>query len=141
MRALTLASGLLAAVLSLCAAPPAANAADPVSVQLDWVVRGDHAPFFVAKAKGYFSGAGIDVTAIRRGTGTPDALRLVGNGSAEFGFGDLPTLLVGRSKGVPVIAIAAVNQRSPLAVISLSKSHPLKTPADLRARPVGSRVI
>src|SRR5277367_5487103 len=88
----------------------AAWAADDVSVQLDYVVRGDHAMFFVAKENGYFAASGVNVTAIRKGTGTPDALRLVGNGNAEFGFGDLPTLQVSRSQGLPVVAIVAVNQ-------------------------------
>ena len=88
---------------------------DNVSVQLDYVVRGDHAMFFVAKEKGYFAKQGIDVTAIRRGTGSPNAMRLVGNGNAEFGFGDLPTLAVARSQDVPVVALVAVNQHSPLA--------------------------
>lgn len=114
-----------------------AAAADKVTVQLDWVVRGDHAMFFVADAKGYFRQNGIEVQAIRRGTGTPDALRMVGNGGADFGFGDLPTLLVARSHGVPVVAIVAVNQHSPLAMLSLAKTHPLKSPQDLKGLNVG----
>ena len=73
-----------------------AHAQDKVSVQLDWVVRGNHAMFFVAKEKGYFAKQAIDITAIRRGTGSPNAMRLVGNGDADFGFGDLPTLALAR---------------------------------------------
>ncbi len=126
-----------AALTAALAAPPPAAAADSVSVQLDWVVRGNHAMFFVAQAKGYFAKNGIEVTAIRKGTGSPDAMRLVGNGSAEFGFGDLPTLLVARSQGVPVVALAAINQRSPLSMIALAKSHPLKAPQDLKGLNIG----
>src|SRR5579872_1932762 len=108
--------GKIVAAFGLAAALACpAVAADKVDVQLDWVVRGNHAMFFVARDKGYFAENGIDVTAIRKGTGTPDALRLVGNGNAEFGFGDLPTLAVSHAGGVPAVALAAVNQRSPLA--------------------------
>lgn len=114
-----------------------ARAADSVSVQLDWVVRGNHAMFFVAKARGYFAQNGIEVTAIRKGTGSGDALRLVANGNAEFGFADLPTLVVGRAQGLPVLALAAVNQKSPLAMISLMKSKPLRAVSDLRGLNVG----
>lgn len=124
--------GLAAAVL---AAP--ALAADQVSVQLDWVVRGNHAMFFVAREKGYFAQNGIEVTEIRKGTGSPDAMRLVANGNAEFGFGDLPTLAVARSQNVPVVALAAVNQRSPLGMIALAKSHQLKAPADIKGLNIG----
>lgn len=128
---------LFATITTSIVAPPAARAEDEVSVQLDWVVRGNHAMFFVAKKKGYFQENGINVTAIRKGTGTPDALRLVANGNAEFGFGDLPTLAVSRSQDLPIVAIAAVNQHSPLAMISLAKHKQLTEPADLKGLNIG----
>src|ERR1700732_1882272 len=91
--------GCLIAAAVLAAAP--AQAADQVSVQLDWVVRGNHAMFFVARDKGYFEKNRIAISPIRKGTGSVDALRLVANGNADFGFGDLPTLLVARSQNIP----------------------------------------
>jgi NitT/TauT family transport system substrate-binding protein len=131
MRPATLA--LLAAV-SLSAT---AHAADKVTVQLDYVVRGNHAMFFVAKEKGHFDKQGIDVTAIQKGTGSVNALRLIGNGNAEFGFGDLPTLAVARSQGVPAVAVVAVNQHSPLGMLALAKSHKLTKPQDLKGLNIG----
>jgi NitT/TauT family transport system substrate-binding protein len=115
----------------------AALAADKVTVQLDYVVRGNHAMFFVAKKKGYFDKQNIDVTAIQRGTGSPNAMRIVGNGTAEFGFGDLPTLAVARSQNVPVVAISAVNQHSPLGMLALASTHKLTKPSDLKGLNVG----
>jgi len=126
----------LAAAFAACLAT-AAPAADKVGVQLDYVVRGNHAMFFVAKEKGYFDKQSIEITAIRRGTGSPDAMRLVGNGNAEFGFGDLPTLAVARSQNVPVVALAAVNQHSPLAMLALASKHRLAKPQDLKGLNVG----
>jgi NitT/TauT family transport system substrate-binding protein len=128
---------LAAATFMLLAATAAAKAADQVSVQLDWVVRGNHAMFFVARDKGYFEDNGIEVTAIRKGTGSVDALRLVGAGNAEFGFGDLPTLAIARSQAVPVVALAAVNQRSPMGMIALAKTKTLAKPEDLKGLDVG----
>jgi NitT/TauT family transport system substrate-binding protein len=129
------ATALLALAGALVAAP--ADAADQVTVQLDYVVRGNHAMFFVGKEKGYFSQNAIDVTAIQKGTGSPNAMRLVGNGNAEFGFGDLPTLAVARSQDVPVVALAAVNQNSPLAMLALASKHKLTKPADLKGLNIG----
>lgn len=134
---LSLVGSTLGGIVSTLALSRPAMAADDVKVQLDWVVRGDHAMFFVAKEKGYFAANGINVTEIRKGTGTPDALRLVANGNADFGFGDLPTLAVTRSQGLPVTAIVAVNQRSPLAMIALAKHKTLNTPADLKGLNIG----
>ncbi|TKI07821.1 ABC transporter substrate-binding protein [Martelella alba] len=114
-----------------------ARAADDVAIQLDWVVRGDHAPFFVARDKGFFTQNGIHITAIRKGSGTTDALRLVANGNADFGFGDLPTLITSRAQGVDDKALIAVNQKTPLAMISLKAKHPLTKPADLKGLNIG----
>jgi NitT/TauT family transport system substrate-binding protein len=126
----------IAAALTMLAGT-AALAADKVSVQLDYVVRGNHAMFFVAKKKGYFEKQGIEVTAIQRGTGSPNAIRLVGNGNADFGFGDLPTLVVARSQDVPVVALVAVNQHSPLGMLALASKHKLTKPQDLKGLNIG----
>ncbi len=114
-----------------------ARATESVTVQLDWVVRGDHAMFFVARDKGYFAREGIEINAIRRGTGSSDALRMVGGGGAQFGFADLPTLMIARAQGVPALALVAVNQKSPLAVISIAAKHRLERPADLKGLNIG----
>ena len=127
----------IAATVATWAGTGAAQAADDVSVQLDWLVRGNHAMFFVARDKGYFSQAGINVTAIRKGTGSTDALKLVANGNADFGFSDLPTLQVGRSQKLPVVALVAVNQESPLAMISIKAKHPMSKPADMKGMNIG----
>jgi NitT/TauT family transport system substrate-binding protein len=124
-------------IVAAIALATSAQAADKVSVQLDYVVRGNHAMFFVAKEKGYFEKQGIDVTAIQKGTGSPNAMRLVGNGNAEFGFGDLPTLAVARSQDVPVVALVAVNQHSPLGMLALASKHKLAKPQDLKGLNLG----
>jgi NitT/TauT family transport system substrate-binding protein len=134
----------LALGVVLLAAP--AHAADQVSVQLDYVVRGNHGMFFVAREKGYFAKNGIEITAIRRGAGSANTMRLIGNGNAEFGFGDLPTLAIARSQGVPVVALAAVNQKSPMAMIALASKFKLTKPQDLKGlnfavQPTGSTYI
>src|SRR4051794_41013839 len=128
---------LKAAVVVAACLSVEAQAADKVGVQLDYVVRGNHAMFFVAKEKGYFAQNNIDVTAIQKGTGSPNAMRLVGNGNAEFGFGDLPTLAVARSQDVPGVAIAAVNQNNPPAMLALASKHKLSKPQDLKGLNVG----
>jgi NitT/TauT family transport system substrate-binding protein len=128
---------LLTLMLPLFMRPLTAEAADTVTVQLDWVVRGDHAPFFVARDKGYFRDNGIEISAIQKGTGSVNALRQVGAGAAQFGFADLPTLLVARGQGVPAVALVAVNQDSPLALISLKKSHTLDSVDDLKPLNIG----
>jgi NitT/TauT family transport system substrate-binding protein len=114
-----------------------AHAADRVTVQLDWLIRGSHAMVFVANQKVYFKEQGIEIAAVRTGTSSSDALGLVGTGRADFGFADLPTLVVSREQGVPAIALVAVNQKSPLAMIALAKRRILKSPKDLQGLNIG----
>lgn len=137
LRISGLTAAVFATVIALVLAASPVYAKDNVTVQLDWIVRGDHAMFFVAKKEGYFAKNDINVTEIRKGSGSMNALRQVGNGNADFGFGDMPTLAVAHSQGVPVVAIAAVNQESPMAMITLKKKHVLKSPQDLKGLNVG----
>lgn len=113
------------------------DALDTVTVQLDYLVRGNHGMFFVAKEKGYFKEQGIRIEDIRRGNGSPNTLRLVGTGGAEFGFADLPSLVIARAQTVPVKALVAVNQKSPLALCSLSEHVKLKSVSDLEGLTMG----
>jgi NitT/TauT family transport system substrate-binding protein len=110
---------------------------DRVTIQLDYQPRGNHSVFYVADKLGYFAEQGIVVDKILPGKSSGDTLRLVGTGQANFGMADLPTLVVSRSQNVPVKAIAAVNQKSPLGMCTLAKKHPLSNPNDLKGLSVG----
>ena len=96
---------VLAVALTLIAGP--ATAADSVKVRLDWVLRGNHAMFHVAKEKGYFKQNGIDVTKIDPGNGSQRTMKFVGGGQYPFGYGDLPTLAAAKSQGVPVTSLTS----------------------------------
>ncbi len=114
-----------------------ARAADAITIQLDFTyIRGDYAPFYVARDKGIFKDENIDVTDIRLGRGSADTSQRIGKGTSEFGFADLPTALAVRSQGVPVKAIFATNVVSPLAMLSLAAKAPLKNPKDLEGQSI-----
>jgi NitT/TauT family transport system substrate-binding protein len=61
----------------------------------------------------------------------------VATGSAEFGFADFPTLAVSREQGIPAVALVAVNQKSPLAMIALARRKTLESPKDLQGLTIG----
>ena len=64
MRKMTMVAAGLACGLSL----PAAHAADKVTIQLKWVAQAQFAGYFVAKEKGFYKDAGLDVMPSRRGS-------------------------------------------------------------------------
>jgi len=123
------------ALLAACWAGNA-TANDKVTVQLDYLPRGNHGIFYVGKSAGFFAKDGIDIVAINKGTGSVNTIRQIGTGSGDFGFADLPTLVIARSQKTPVVSIAAVNQKSPMAIITLKKTE-LRTPKDLEGKSIG----
>lgn len=105
---------------------------DHVTIQLDYQVRGLHAPLFVGDVEGYFAEEGIVIDDILTGTSSGDTLRLVAQGQGDFGVADLPTLVTAQSQEVDVTAIVATQQYSPLGMCAKASRFDLQTPDDLR---------
>jgi NitT/TauT family transport system substrate-binding protein len=77
----------------------------PVTIRLDFIIGGNHAPWFVAWEKGFYASRGLNVT-IQPGTGSADTIRAVASGAADVGFANVSTAVVGRSRGTPIVAVA-----------------------------------
>ena len=101
-----------------------------VTLTLPWLAAGYNAPFYAALDQGFFKAQGLNV-AISEGTGSGVAIRAVAAGTFDFGEADLPTALVAMSKGVDVVSIAAIDQNTALAAITLQSKHKLSSPTDL----------
>jgi NitT/TauT family transport system substrate-binding protein len=76
-----------------------------IVIQLDFIIGGKHAPWFVARDKGFYAKRGLTVE-ILAGKGSADAVRAIGAGLADVGFADLATAIVARSRGIPIQAVA-----------------------------------
>jgi NitT/TauT family transport system substrate-binding protein len=77
----------------------------PITIRLDFIVGGNHAPWFVAWEKGFYSKRGLNVT-IQPGTGSADTIRTIAAGGADVGFANVSTAIVGRSRGTPIVSVA-----------------------------------
>ena len=104
-------AGLLAA---LSTTP--AQAADDVTLRLDWVLGGYHAVWHYAKAKGVFAKNGININ-LREGRGSMTTSQTVGNQSDEFGTADGGAMMVLRSKGLKTKMVAGYLRTGPSALI------------------------
>ena len=76
-----------------------------VTIRLDFIVGGKHIPWFVAQEKGFYAKRGLDAT-IQAGAGSADTVRNIAAGGADFGFADMSTTIVARSRGTPVQTVA-----------------------------------
>ena len=77
----------------------------PAIIRLDFIIGGKHAPWFVALEKGFYAKRGLNVTILASG-GSADTVRTIGAGGADFGFADIGTMIVAKSRGTPVQAAA-----------------------------------
>jgi NitT/TauT family transport system substrate-binding protein len=130
-------SAIAAGALALPATARRARAAGPVkqvSLLLDWIYQGPNAGFVVAREKGYYRDAGLDVQ-ITAGKGSASTAQLMASKVAQFGFVDGFVLGSGVSKGMPLKSVASLYRRNPCAVMTLEESG-IKAPKDLEGKSI-----
>src|SRR5258708_38767331 len=113
----------------------AAQTPRKVTLTLSWVAEGASAYPYVAKSKGYWSEAGLDVDIVR-GYGSVAATQAVGAGRFDFGLSASPTPILLAAKGLPVIQIACCGYDSTMGINVLADS-PIRVPKDLEGRRLG----
>ena len=73
----------------------------PANIRMDFIIGGKHAPWYVAQEKGFYAKRGLAAT-IQAGSGSADTVRTIAAGGADFGFADISTAIVARSRGTGV---------------------------------------
>ncbi|MBN8749228.1 Riboflavin-binding protein RibY [Xylophilus ampelinus] len=115
---------ILAAVatsMALLAGTPA-SAAEKVSLRLKWLAQAQFAGFYVAKAKGFYDQAGLDLT-INPGGPNLNVETLVAAGNDTFGLaGGTETVLLAREKGLPLVCIGVTVQTTPFTYVTYKDS-------------------
>jgi NitT/TauT family transport system substrate-binding protein len=101
---------------------------------LNWYVYSEHAPFFLGLERGYFSDEGIDLQ-IQEGRGSVPTVQAIANGTADFGYADVASVIKAAAQGAPVITTGVLLQKSPMAVIGLTERN-IHSPADMRGKTV-----
>jgi NitT/TauT family transport system substrate-binding protein len=113
----------------------AARSADNVTVQLKWVAQAQFAGYFVAKEKGFYKDAGLDVT-IKPGGPDVAPPQVIAGGGADVVVDWMPSALASREKGVPLVNVSQTFKRSGLELTCRAETG-IKKPADLKGKTVG----
>ncbi|HJT57290.1 MAG TPA: ABC transporter substrate-binding protein, partial [Ktedonobacteraceae bacterium] len=92
-----------------------AKALQNVSIGLGYIPDIQFAPFYVAKTKGYYSAAGLNVT-LNHGI-VNNLLGDLALGHDTFAFASGDELLVARSKNLPLIDVSTIFQKYPVSLI------------------------
>ncbi|MCS6779689.1 MAG: ABC transporter substrate-binding protein [Geminicoccaceae bacterium] len=128
---------LLALSFLLGAAFPAA-AAERLTVLLDWFVNPDHGPLVIAREKGFFREAGLEVELVAPADPN-DPPKLVAAGKADIAIGYQPQLHLQVHEGLPLVRIGTL-VATPLNSLVFLEGGPVRAVADLRGRKVGYSV-
>ena len=112
-----------------------AYAADKITIQLKWVTQAQFAGYYVAKAKGLYKDADLDVTI---NAGGPDVAppQVIAGGGADVVIDWMPSALASREKGVPLVNISQTFKKSGLE-LTCRKETGIKTPADFAGKTIG----
>ncbi len=138
-------TGIAAATLLLGACAPGSTSddsaggggggGDKVTLTLNWVPYGEHAPFYFGKQEGFYADEGIDLE-IKPGNGSATVVKQVAQDQTTFGWADTPPLLSGVASGMPVKSVGVFLQKGPSSIESLSDQKITK-PQDLKGKTVG----
>jgi len=126
---------LMFALCGFASATGSARAADRLTLQLKWVAQAQFAGYYVAQAKGYYKAAGLDVT-IKPGGPDINPSQVMAGGGADVDIDWMPSALAAREKGVPLVNIAQVYQKSGLE-LTCRKDSGVKSPADFKGKTLG----
>jgi NitT/TauT family transport system substrate-binding protein len=112
-----------------------AQAQDKVTIQLKWVAQAQFAGYFVAKEKGFYKDAGLDVT-IKAGGPDVAPPQVIAGGGADVVVDWMPSALASREKGVPLVNISQTYKKSGLMLTCRAETG-IKKPADLKSKTLG----
>jgi putative hydroxymethylpyrimidine transport system substrate-binding protein len=115
-----------------------AQAADKMTLILDWFINPDHGPIIIAQEKGYFKDQGLEVEVIAPAD-PADPPKLVAAGKADLAVSYQPQLHLQIHEGLPLIRVGTL-VATPLNCLLVMADGPIKTIADLKGKKVGFSV-
>jgi NitT/TauT family transport system substrate-binding protein len=127
-----LASAFCIAMLGV--AGPASAQDNKLKVMVDWSPHGMHAGLHLAKQKGWYQEAGLDVEVLD-GKGSTSTIQQVAAGQVEVGFAQLAAMAVARANGLALTSIACFVRAGDNGVM-VPKGSGYKTMKDLEGKRV-----
>ena len=99
------------------------------------MTQAQFAGYYVAKEKGFYDEAGLDVT-IKAGGPDINPSQVIAGGGADVVLDWMPSALATREKGVPLVNIAQLFQKSGM-MLTCRKETGIAKPADFKGKTLG----
>ncbi|MEQ8653728.1 MAG: ABC transporter substrate-binding protein [Kiloniellales bacterium] len=129
---------LAAGLLTMTMGSAAGQAADKMTLILDWFINPDHGPIIIAQEKGYFAEQGLEVEIIPPADPN-DPPKLAAAGKADLAVSYQPSLQLQTSEGLPLKRVGTL-VATPLNCLLVLKDGPIQKIADLKGKKIGYSV-
>ena len=127
------------ATLLLVSCSTAQTEQKKITVGMPYIPNVQFAAFYVAKEQGFFAQEGLDVS-FDYNFENDVVQRLATGAGIEFALASADTILLARAQNIPIKAVLATSQVFPVGFMS-KQAMPLETPADLKGKVIGKRII
>ncbi|MBH5335081.1 ABC transporter substrate-binding protein [Streptomyces pactum] len=109
---------------------------DPITVGLTYTPNIQFAPFYVAVEKGFYKSAGVKVS-LRHHGAAEDLFGALKQGREDVVYAGGDEMLQARSKNLPIVDIATVYHKYPVALL-VPEDSDIRKPQDLKGRTIGT---
>ncbi len=107
-----------------------------VTFILDWIIYGKHAMYYPSIELGIYEKYGLKVNMVR-GYGSGDTIQKIDAKQAEFGFADMGSLVILRSKGAKVVMVGMIHHLMP-HTLAYVKGRGITTPKDIEGKTIST---
>lgn len=114
------------------------EAAQKLTLMLDWFPNVDHLPIYVARHRGFFADAGLEIEIISPAE-TSDALKLTASGKVDIAVSYEPQTIIAAARGLNVMVIGRLIEH-PLTTLLFLKGRDIHAPRDLEGKKIGYTV-
>lgn len=133
MRVLTAVAVLIGSLTGAIGAAPA-SAQDKLSVRLDFAPWGVQAAMHLAKNRGWFHEANLDVD-VQDGRGSGNTIQLVNAGQVDVGQVQVGLVGSARNQGAAIKSIATFQRKTDLCIL-VDRDSPVSKVSDLKGKTV-----
>jgi putative hydroxymethylpyrimidine transport system substrate-binding protein len=114
------------------------DAAQRLSLLLDWFPNVDHLPIYVARQQGFFADEQLEIE-ILSPSETSDAVKLVATGKVDLAVSYEPQAIIAAARGLEVVVFGRLIEH-PLTTLLFLKGKGIETPKDLEGKKIGYTV-
>ncbi|MCK4730621.1 MAG: ABC transporter substrate-binding protein [Candidatus Aenigmarchaeota archaeon] len=108
---------------------------EDVTIMMPFVMNSEWCAFYTAINNGYYADEGLSVTMLYTSEGSFGSVKQVVSENVDFGYASGDSIIMARSKDLPIVAVYQ-NEHSDLFSVITKKDSPITKPSDLDGKTI-----